>query len=311
MITSFDTTSSIGNSISLPKHSAYGNKENNEKPKNYTEGSFVTFSDDANNIIEAEKIENQLGDIFGTNKPLSPEQKKEVDDINKELDSILGIKPLSQEQKIASKKIMESIDDIFKDAHVTADEEKQLKILDAKMNEIHGINKEKKLTQADEKRLDALFTKLDSILGLPMLPKGDLIKIDPNDENTIINFPPFKMLTDSEQKQADDINKEIDEIYGIKQLSKQDMALSDKLHKEIEALFEDGKLTNEEETKLQSLGKRLDDLYGMPKVLSDAEHKKIQELFQSLDKLHGFNDVSKGMLIEAEDLYTNLDNINS
>lgn len=307
MITSLNTANAVENNIPLAKSSPYANNENNTKTENYPDSSIVTFSVDANNLMENQKIENQLSNIFGTNKMLTQAQEEEIDNINKEIDSILGIKPLSKEQKASSDKIMQSIDNIFKDGQVTTDEEKQLKVLDDKMSKLHGFDENKQLSPADEKKLDSLFAKLDNILGLPMLSKGDLLSIDPSQENATMNFPPFKKLTDSEQKQADNINKEIDKIYGAETLSKKDMALSDKLHKEIDDLFKDGKLTNEEEAKLESLGKRLDDLYGTPKVLSEADNKKIQELFQSLDKLHGFNDVSKDSLIKAEGLYSILD----
>lgn len=67
---------------------------------------------------------------------------------------------------------------MFKDDVVTAEEEKLLKALDKRLDEIYGEPPEVELTEAQNKQLDNLFIQLDELYGYEPLSKQQLVNAE-------------------------------------------------------------------------------------------------------------------------------------
>lgn len=126
--------------------------------------------------------------------------------------------------------------------------------------------------------------------------------------NEIFGVP--KELNNEELKQAEDLANKIDKILGVNdiQLSKSDQKIMDKIDKKIDAIFDDNKVTKEEEKQLNSLKKRQDSILANyeEKELSEKDEKKVISLFKQLDTLQGLKTPSDEKLEEADKIYSNL-----
>jgi membrane protease subunit (stomatin/prohibitin family) len=253
--------------------------------------STIKISELGNQFGNMDRLNSELNDIFGIGKILSPAELKQELKINNEIDKIFGSIKLSKTDQAISDKITKQVDAIFADDIVTADEEKTLASLDERLSKLYENNTS--LSKEDEEKLDDLFNQLDTLYGF-------------NDLDS--NFS--SLLTPTELKQEQQINNEIDKILGSIKLSKKEQTLSDKITKQIDAIFADDIVTADEEKTLASLGERLSKLYENNTSLSKEDEEKLDDLFNQLDTLYGFNDLDKDILLNVESIFSQLDKIN-
>ncbi len=147
------------------------------------------------------------------------------------------------------------------------------------------------LSDEDQKRVDALNKELDKIFVSPK-------------EN----------LTEAEKQKENELMSSIDKILKKTEPEPLTKAQEDQLKsisKEIDKLFEDGELTPDEEEKLTTFEASIDKLFENhnPKVLSDADQKELDQLYESLDKLYGVKQPSKEEMTRAEEISAELDKI--
>jgi len=141
-------------------------------------------------------------------------------------------------------------------------------------------------------RIESLEKELDGILGAP------------------------KELSDSEKKQEQKIIAEIEKMLGsgegsgIPEAARKRM---DGIYQQIDKIFEDDKITEDEEHQLSALSKRLDKMFEtyQPPELTDADQKKLDELDASMAKLYGFKEPTKDELLKVEKILDELDGLYS
>lgn len=137
-------------------------------------------------------------------------------------------------------------------------------------------------------RIESLELQLDGILGTP------------------------KQLSAQEQQQEEQILNEIEAILGgtdgsgINQAAQKRM---DSIYQQIDKIFEDDRVTEDEEKQLSALGNRLDQLFESfqePELSSDQE-QQLNTLYDRLDSLYGLQQPSKEELLKVERIMGELD----
>lgn len=123
--------------------------------------SFAALSNEGQE--QASQLIDQINQLF--NDALSvnfnPATQDQIDSINKEIDSLLGLQPLSEANAKQAEQIDRQIDQIFADGHISAEEETLLDSLDKQLEEIFGPPKE--LSNSENQRLNELFDQLDTL----------------------------------------------------------------------------------------------------------------------------------------------------
>ena len=121
---------------------------------------FISLSHDALFAFEMAQTEYEF------DHQLTPEEQKQADKINAEIDKILGTEEpkLSNGDQKSADKIYQQIDKIFEDDKVTEKEEQLLSKLENQLDKLYE-KYEKPLSEAEEKKLDELFSQLDKLYG--------------------------------------------------------------------------------------------------------------------------------------------------
>jgi hypothetical protein len=140
-------------------------------------------------------------------------------------------------------------------------------------------------------RVDQLFLELDNIFGAPDIT----------------------LSADDQVKEIELLNA-IDRILGIAEpgpLTPAQQRKFDALAGEIDKLFEDGTLSDDEAVKLKALDDRIEKLFStiVPKELTQADEQQLEELFAALDSLYGAPPPSKEQLVRSEEVFEELDQI--
>jgi len=96
----------------------------------------------------------------------------------------------------------------------------------------------------------------------------------------------YQSLTDDQVKRLEEIDSRINQIFGTKTPSNAELKQADGIYGKIDALYEDGRLTAEEEKSLLALQEKLDSIFGKPREnLTDAEVKELDELYAEENKI--------------------------
>lgn len=107
-----------------------------------------------------------------------------------------------------------------------------------------------------------------------------------------------KALTEEEQQQESEIHKKIDDIMSkyFKPPSEDEQKELADIFSKIDAIFADGEVTADESKQLNALTRKLDESHsgGVDlESMSEEDKKALDELFASLDKLYGFDQLKK------------------
>lgn len=191
---------------------------------------------------------------------VSPKENELMNAIDKILKK-LEPEPLTMVQKDQLNSISKEIDKLFEDDELTSDEEKKLTTFQASIDKLFENHKPEVLSDADQKELDKLHESLDKLSGVKQPSKEEITR-------------------------AEEISTEPDKIYAKYIENPTIESILGKDQKEIETLFEDGVISAEKESTLTKLDKQMEELYGKPKELNDADNKKLGEHFSELDRIY-------------------------
>lgn len=214
---------------------------------------------------------------------LSEADEKRVNEINSEIDKILGTEEIkfSKADEKSAGKLYQQIDSIFADNKVTKEEEKQLAKIDRSLADIYE-KYDKPLTKEQEQKLEGLFAELDNIFGI----EEDLY------EDSLDGLFQELGLSKADQEKADELNAQIDKVLGTDSIkfTQQDLAAAEKLFEQMERIFADDAVTEDEEKQLAELDQQLETIYQKyEKPLTKEDEQKLDELFAQLDKLYGLS----------------------
>ncbi len=231
---------------------------------------------------KVEALNKELDSIFGVPKSLSAEEKAQEKNLIEQINKLLGVsdqKPFSEETERKLETLYNKIDEIFADGKVTKEEGTKLIALEKRIDEILGSNKSpNELSQADQKKLDELFAKLDSLYGVKEPSKDDLVRA----ENI---FAELEAIHNSAALGAGVVAG-----ASLDALSKQDQAKAESLLKELDAIFgsarDANELSKEDQKKVDAIIKRIDELLGVqtPSESEMARIAAIQQEFAAMFK---------------------------
>lgn len=217
--------------------------------------------------------------------------------------------------------VFSALDTACEVSELNSSEKSRAEALQARIDEIYGIDHSKKLS-ADEKKIeDSLNKQIDELLWDGK--KRDLTEAEERKaaalESEIDALHDEEVLTASQEKKLGIMEEELQKLYGFKprELSASEEEELDSLYKKLDELFgyaPEKELTDKEVAELEELETSLNKILGHdnPSGMTEMQQKKAADLNSKIERFEAVSKMRELKPEEAnvlEDMYSELDDL--